>query len=129
MAPAASKVRASSWDQTDILLGEIARGKKIVIGPEHQRGHDAVEFRATVESQDGVEPTRLNLRPAQIATVARFFGGQLLMVLVNPVGRIQQQRAELRVGLPAQLFVQSSAKTEQLLPVGISPGGAATDQQ
>ena len=123
-------MRASSWDQTDILLGEIARGKKIVIGADHQRGHrDAVEFRATVESQDGVEPTRLNLGPAQIATVALFFGGQLPMLFVDPVGRIQQQRAELRVGLPAQLFVQSSAETQQLLPVGIAAGGAATDQQ
>src|SRR3984893_16736081 len=127
MAPAASKVRASSWDQTDILLGEIARCKKVVNGPEHQRGHrDAVEFRATVESQDGVEPARLNLRPAQIATVARFSGGQLLMVFVDPVGWM---RAELRVGLPAQLFVQSSAETQQLLPIGIATGDAATDQQ
>jgi hypothetical protein len=48
MASARSKVRANSWDQTDILLGEIARGKKIVIGADHPRGHrDAVEFRAT----------------------------------------------------------------------------------
>jgi hypothetical protein len=30
----------------------------------------------------------LNLRPTQIATVARFFGGQLLMVFVDPVGRM-----------------------------------------
>ena len=89
MAPARSKVRAGPWDQTDILLGEIARGKKIVIGADHQGGHcDAVKFRATVESQDGVKPARLNLRPTQIATVARFFGGQLLMVFVDPVGRM-----------------------------------------
>jgi len=87
-----------------------------------------VEFRATVESQDGVESTRLNLRTAQIASVARFFSGQLVMVLVDPIGRIQQQRAELRVGLPAQLFVQSSAETQQLLPVGITAGGAASER-
>jgi len=35
-----------------------------------------VEFCATVKSQDGIEPTRLNLRSAEIATIARFFGGQ-----------------------------------------------------
>jgi hypothetical protein len=77
MAPAPGEVRTGSWDQTDILLGEIARGKKIIVGADHQRRHrDAVELRAPVESQDGVEPTRLNFRPAQIGAVTRFFGGQ-----------------------------------------------------
>src|SRR5215813_7501096 len=112
MTPASSKVRASSWDQTDIFLGKIAWGKKIVIGTDHQRGYrDAMEFRPTVESQDGVEATRLNLRSAEIATVARFFGGQLLVAFVDPVGWVQQERAKLGVGLPTQLFVELSAET------------------
>ena len=65
MAPARSKVCTSSWDQADKLLREITRGKNIIIGADHQRGHrDAMEFLATVESQNGVEPTRLDIRRA-----------------------------------------------------------------
>src|SRR5262245_57422635 len=102
------KVRASSWDETDIFLGEIAWGKQVVIGANDQRGHpDAVEFRATIERQDGIESTRLNLRPAQIATVPRFFGGQFLMMFVDPIRGVQEQRAELRVSLPTQLLVEA----------------------
>ena len=44
MAPALSKVRAGPWDQTDILLGEIARGKKIVIDADHQDGRKVGKY-------------------------------------------------------------------------------------
>src|SRR5262249_8151076 len=75
MAPAPGKVRAGSWDQTDILLGEIARGKNIIVGANHQRRHrDAVELRAPVESQDGVEPTRLNVRLVPVEWTGLYFG-------------------------------------------------------
>src|ERR1051326_1136107 len=83
-------------DETSELLGEIVRSDDVVLRPHNEIGRgNPGEFCSAVEGQDRVDPAGDNLWRREGCESLRLPLSELLVVLRDPIGGIEEERGGL----------------------------------
>src|SRR5690606_16125919 len=89
----------------------------------------ATKLRAPIEGKDRIKPAGLYGGLAQLRRGLGLRLSQGLVVGVDPVRRIQQQRGVFTVSLSAQSGMDDTAQTQNAMAVGIAMRRAGIDHQ